>query len=335
MSNSKEIRMDVKEIKSYLESALLKSWEDFPLFASKAQAVIQFPDYSNFNNLKEYLERDKSLISDDVSELIEFLKDVLNTIPKPEISSVEKAKPAVKDPNQEEKLYPYDTEWEIHPAANIFPMQTDEEFRGHYENIKEHGLREPVKICNGKIIDGRNRCKACRELKMEIKAVEVELSEAEIENYVFSLNLSRRSLNPGQKAVMALKELDKVEAESKARQLGEAPYGKNSIRGASVEILAKKYSTNAKYIQLAKEIKDKKPEQLQEIFSGAKGITNVHAALKGNTGNRQRGIPMINIPVFMFKKFIEGDCTLEELLPHMSAKAQKIAREYLKQREVA
>lgn len=222
--------------------------------------------------------------------------------------------------------YPLETEWEVHSAADAFPMHSEDEFRALCEDIEAKGQREPIKICRGHIIDGRNRYRACKKLGLTIRAVEVDISEEKIEEYVFSLNLPRRHLNPGQRAVIALKDWDRTEAESKARKQGKGPSGKNSLRGKTSEILARKYSVNAKYIQWAKEIQDRRPELLDGIFNGTKQISQVYAALKTNPSLRD--LPKVNIPEFIFRKLVAGT-DVKELLPHMPKQAQKIAEKVL------
>lgn len=223
-------------------------------------------------------------------------------------------------------IYPSETEWEVHPAANAFPMHSEDEFIALREDMGARGQREPIKVCRGLIIDGRNRYRACKESGLAIKAMEVDIPEEKIEEYVFSLNLSRRHLNPGQRAVIALKDWSRTKAESKARKQGKGPSGKNSPRGKTPEILARKYSVNAKYIQWAKEIQVRKPELLDGIFDGTKQISQVYAALKTNPS--LRNAPKVNIPEFIFRKLVAGT-DVTELLPHMPKQAQKIAEKVL------
>jgi hypothetical protein len=62
-------------------------------------------------------------------------------------------------------------ELEFHPIAEIFPMLDDESvgFKALVEDIKANGLKEPVWRYEGKVIDGRNRVRACKAAGVEIK----------------------------------------------------------------------------------------------------------------------------------------------------------------------
>ena len=91
---------------------------------------------------------------------------------------------------------------QAHPAAHIFPMMNDEEYRDLKQSIAENGLREPVWIMpDGLILDGRNRAKACRELGVtpDVKVYDGDDPVA----FVVDLNLHRRHLNESQRSMVA------------------------------------------------------------------------------------------------------------------------------------
>ena len=52
----------------------------------------------------------------------------------------------------------------FHPAADLFPLLEVEspEFGELVQDMREHGLLLPIVPCDGKILDGRNRCRACQ-----------------------------------------------------------------------------------------------------------------------------------------------------------------------------
>lgn len=83
------------------------------------------------------------------------------------------------------------TPYENHPAANAFPMMDAQRFSEIKADIAEKGQLEPITLCEGKILDGRNRHKACLELGIEPK---VRHFDADPWAHAWSLNGQRRDL---------------------------------------------------------------------------------------------------------------------------------------------
>jgi hypothetical protein len=49
-------------------------------------------------------------------------------------------------------------EWTFHRLADLFPMMDEAALAELAADIKANGQREPIKLWDGAIIDGRNRC---------------------------------------------------------------------------------------------------------------------------------------------------------------------------------
>jgi ParB-like chromosome segregation protein Spo0J len=84
--------------------------------------------------------------------------------------------------------YPY------HPFANKFPPLNNAEFKEFVADIKAHGLREPITLYQGRILDGIHRYRACLRLKIEPQFVEFEGDDAAAHAFVLSRNVHRRHL---------------------------------------------------------------------------------------------------------------------------------------------
>lgn len=92
---------------------------------------------------------------------------------------------------------------EFHPVADIFPMMTEQEFAGLVADIRERGLQEPVWLHrDGRIIDGRNRYRACLEAGHEPQFRTYQGEDSELVPFVVSLNVHRRHLNESQRGMV-------------------------------------------------------------------------------------------------------------------------------------
>lgn len=105
---------------------------------------------------------------------------------------------------------------DFHPLADIFPLLEGEEFAALVEDIRAHGLREPVTLHEGKILDGRNRWKACQEIG--IQATTRGFDGDDPLAFVLSLNLKRRHLNKMQRIELVSKLKPQIAAEARAQQ---------------------------------------------------------------------------------------------------------------------
>lgn len=78
-----------------------------------------------------------------------------------------------------------------HPAADAFPMFDAKRHAELVEDIRAHGQREPITLCDGMILDGRNRYKACLELGLAPKTRDWQ---GDPWAFAWSLNGQRRDL---------------------------------------------------------------------------------------------------------------------------------------------
>src|SRR4051812_30916329 len=91
--------------------------------------------------------------------------------------------------------------YDIHPLANLFPEMTGDEYDALREDIRAHGLHEPIWLYQDQILDGKHRARACSDLGID-PAVRMWPGDAP-RAFVISLNLHRRQLTIGQRAAIA------------------------------------------------------------------------------------------------------------------------------------
>ena len=91
----------------------------------------------------------------------------------------------------------------FHEVTGIFPPMEESEYMSLVADIQEHGLREPIWTYQGKIIDGRHRSRACKQLGIEPTYREWD-GNGSLIAFVVSLNFERRHLTSSQRAIIAL-----------------------------------------------------------------------------------------------------------------------------------
>ena len=174
---------------------------------------------------------------------------------------------------------------EFHPVAAIFPLMEGREFEDLKEDIRVNGLLESIWTFEGKILDGRNRYRACKEIGVEPKFREWGGGSAL--SFVVSMNLKRRHLTLGQRAQSAAEALPYYEAEARKRQLSMLKRG-SSVRekiperdqAKAVEQAGKDFKVNPRYITDAKALQKRAPDLAAKVKSGKTKIPQAKKELR-------------------------------------------------------
>ena len=176
------------------------------------------------------------------------------------------------------------TNLEHHEIAQIFPMMGEEEFSALVADIRRNGLRTPVVLYEGKILDGRNRYRACLEAGTESETTEYEGNNPV--GYIVSVNLHRRHLSSSQLAACAVEAealMERLEAEARERQGARTDIKElfpESKAGQARDTAAALFGTNPHYIQDAKKIRAEAPEAFKQVKAGKKTISQVNREIR-------------------------------------------------------
>jgi ParB-like chromosome segregation protein Spo0J len=121
--------------------------------------------------------------------------------PEPEAQDEDEDGPVEPD----ETIGP-DEEVEEHEYAGLFPLMNDDELAALAADIKAHGQRERVVVApDGRLLDGRNRLRACRMLGIKARFTTFAGSDRDVFAYVVSGNYHRRHLSLPMRAMIAAK----------------------------------------------------------------------------------------------------------------------------------
>jgi len=200
----------------------------------------------------------------------------------------------------------------FHERSSIFPLIEGEDFESLVEDIRKFGQLEEGVLFKGKILDGRNRYRACKILNILFRAKEYS-GKMEPLDYIISQNLHRRHLNIAQRSEIGLllleeeeklaqeriklmeiekaklmrlekekKDTDKKSLESK-KKLSKEIINDLSKGKQTREIVAPKVKVSPITLQKAKKIKEiaeKDPEIKKEWNKALKGESTVGAIYK-------------------------------------------------------
>lgn len=174
---------------------------------------------------------------------------------------------------------------EYHEAANIFPMMAGEEFSALKQDIAENGMREAIWLHpDGRIIDGRNRYRACEELGIA-PVYRTWDGRGSLVSFVVSLNLHRRHLTSGQRAVIGLDILPMLEAEAQVKEYERKTtfqkFEKSNMEPVhAAQQAAQQVGVNRQYISDVKKIAQEAPELIAPMRTGEMSVPQAKQVLK-------------------------------------------------------
>lgn len=156
------------------------------------------------------------------------------------------------------------TDYEFHPLANIFPLIEGPAFQELTADVQKHGVREPVWLLDGKILDGRNRYRAACAVGASFDVREYQGDDATA--FVVSVNLHRRHLTESQRAMVAAKLANLERGQSKSADM--------RISQVSQVDAAEMLSVGVKTIQLAKKVMQEAPAPVRAaVEQGSMPVT--------------------------------------------------------------
>lgn len=193
-------------------------------------------------------------------------------------------------------------EYEAHELSLAFPDMPADQFRRFVADIKANGLNNPIVLFEGKILDGRHRYRACREVGVNpsfrdfMEGNPDESSHGDPVAYVQSENAARRQLTESQLAYSIThpnileyeRRKAKERVESAAVAGGHAKHGSAPApTGARAEVdtpgrasekLADKAGVGRRSVERAIKVREKGTQEVNDAV--AKGEVTLNMAEK-------------------------------------------------------
>ncbi len=171
---------------------------------------------------------------------------------------------------------------EAHPAAELFPLMEGAEFDALVADIKAHGQHDPIIIHEHRILDGRNRYRACAAAGVSPRLAEWN-EDGDVIQFVVSKNLHRRHLNESQRGVIAAR-------------LAALPLGSNQhdSEGARIQAPSQKeaatlLNVSRSTVQEAKTVLDRgTPEEIAAVLAGTVSASTIGRQIRSGDGAARR-----------------------------------------------
>jgi len=155
---------------------------------------------------------------------------------------------------------------DFHPVSEIFPLMQGKVFEDLVEDIRQNGLREPIWLLGDKIIDGRNRYRACEASGVTPHYNNYVGDEAGLVAFVVSLNLHRRHLNESQRAMVA----------ANLANIGNGQHSSANLHSTTSGEAAEMLNVSERSVATARKVRDTGADELIEAVQS--GSVSVNAA---------------------------------------------------------
>jgi len=155
---------------------------------------------------------------------------------------------------------------EFHKYANLFALIEGKEFDLLVRDIKANGLNNPIVLYKGKILDGRNRYLACKEIGIEPET-KVFNSGGDPLTFVLSENLRRRHLTASQRAALAAEVANMTHGGNRKMNQGtKSSFDKSNKQASEL------FQVGTTAIKEAKKIKSENQDLFNELKTGESTI---------------------------------------------------------------
>jgi site-specific DNA-methyltransferase (adenine-specific) len=206
----------------------------------------------------------------------------------------------------------------FHPVAELFPALRPDEYAALVEDIRAHGLIDPIWLYEGQIIDGRHRYRACLECGVAPLFRDWH-GQGSLVQFVVSVNLRRRQLSDDQMMVVNLnieRALADEAAEHRRRAVAEANHQRSQPaipmsaipadigiageqpspkivrhRPDATERAARLLGVSRQKMRDAKKVRDHAPELAKQVYDGSLPLADAVKVVRKQEAARKAAEP--------------------------------------------
>lgn len=200
--------------------------------------------------------------------------------------------------------------YDAHPAARAFPPLKPAEMAALKKSLQERGQLFPAVLVDGKLLDGRNRQEALRQLlaekrlapSTELKVVEWNGRGGSAVGFADAANDKRRHLTESQRAMIAAKLLPFFRKEAKERQAAAARLTNRKKKGlekkgtklagaggraADLAVTMAGYKTSSRTVERADMVQRKDPALAKQVFEGELTVKQAEKKIRRREQDKQ------------------------------------------------
>lgn len=168
-------------------------------------------------------------------------------------------------------------EYKDHPLASIFPLMEAAELKELGEDISRNTQRAPITLYENKILDGRNRYRACLMVNVEPRTRPYTGNDPQ--GFVISANLKRKHYNESQRGMIAAK-LASGNGATPPKSTTSKSESAN-LRTLTTAAAAEKLNVGKRTVETAKQVLKEAPKkEIKAIETGKKTVAAVAKQIK-------------------------------------------------------
>src|SRR5690625_4473247 len=203
--------------------------------------------------------------------------------------------------------------------AEYSPPMNKKKWAEFVANIKDNGIRQPLTVTKGfRVIDGKHRLKAAKELGIEsVRVIIEDIDENSIPSYITDTKLQRHDLKRGQKSTLVTRLFYEEEQQKAKSRQGERNDLRPKLDRSSErtdEALAKKAGIGRSSMAYLLAVYRNRPDLEEKVFNGEYTINKAYTQMKSDEEPEQEEVEQ---PIEVEKKVIEQLKEKEAKLPQI------------------